>query len=446
MFIDSINKYSEKDPVRFHMPGHKGIVNFNLTAGNDVTELFFTDNLYHPDGETGFVHDLERRVSECFFKNGDTDCVISCGGATLLIQASILHILREYNKKNRGSGQRYMLCDRNSHMSLINALALCSIEPVWFFDVGEINAVLASLRDTAIIGVFITSPDYYSQIHDIKKAAESAHAHSLPLIADNSHGSHLAFHENGSLHPMKCGADYSVDSLHKTLPVLTGGAVMHFRKSKDKENIRAAMRVFASTSPSFLILQSVESAISFLHENGSESHANLLSEINKFKKAVKDYGIINDSERSDPFRIVLNLGLYNKRGEDLYFFLAEKDIICEFYDKKNVIIIPSVNNREEDFIRLLTALKYYFANIKKNNHSHKNSNHPLRLPERALSLRECVLSPCVKIKAASAANRIAAELVAPYPPGVPVIICGERIDNESANELAKIKEYIYVIE
>ena len=151
---DIISEYAKKNPVRFHMPGHKG--EFDV---KDVTELFFTDNLYNPDLNTGLIFELEKRISECFFENIKAVSYISCAGATLGIQAAVLSLIRNKTKSN----DLYIICDRASHVSFINTLALLDVNPLWIYPndnfLEKIKYYIKNHKN--IIGVFVTSPDYF---------------------------------------------------------------------------------------------------------------------------------------------------------------------------------------------------------------------------------------------------------------------------------------------
>ena len=351
-------KYAKNNPIRFHMPGHKGRVANELNYSLDLTELFFTDNLYAPSCDINLIYALEERISKCFFKNANVYSLISCTGATLCVQASVLTLKK--SKQNRS--ELYIICDRASHVSFVNTISLLCITPLWIYpgeDFPETVDRLAQRHNPEnIAGVYVTSPDYYGQMKDIEKISRECKKYSLDLVVDNSHGSHLAFHNGGALHPKNLGADISIDSVHKTLPVLTGAALLFADGKFDKEKItRPAMKMFASTSPSYLILQSIEHMIDMLECCGIAEHERLLSDIDLFKGKAAELGFVfSGGEFRDPYRIVLNC---ENSGEKLYYFLSEKNIVCEFFNNDCVIALTSISNRPDDFQTLLCALKEF---------------------------------------------------------------------------------------
>jgi len=350
---DVIADYAKNNPVRFHMPGHKGKPEYALDYSLDVTELYFTDNLYAPDPKINLIYDLEKRIAKCFFKDLDIASLISCGGATLCIQAAVL-ALAESKKQ-----AEYIVCDRASHISFVNVISLLGLKPLWVLPGEDFADKLRIYTKTAdIAGVFVTSPDYYGAMKDVARISAVCKQRSLSLIVDNSHGSHLAFYGGGRLHPINLGADISIDSIHKTLPALTGAALLHSNKSIG--GIKRCMNVFASTSPSFLILQSIEKTVDLLETRGREEHARLIGDILAFRKKAGGLGFMFDTGKFyDPYRIALNCG---GAGEALYCFLAGENIFCEFFTEDSVILIPSISNGPEDFDKLLCALRGYARN------------------------------------------------------------------------------------
>ena len=424
-----INNYAARNPIRFHVPGHKG--EFNPL---DVTELFFTDNLYAPDETLRLILDLEERITQIFFPNkaGDIKSTISCGGATLGIQSALLAVMR----RNRSIKNPHIICTRNCHISFVSALALLDITPIWIYE-NDFDKVFAQNAAKNIIAAFITSPDYYGNMRDISEISEVCRQYNLPLIVDNAHGSHLAFHQNGELHAKNNGADIVIDSVHKTLPALTGAAIVHADTDYD---IRDAMRMFASTSPSYLILQSIEKMFDFLESNGRAEHHRLLEDIAKF--------VPQRSPTADPFRIILEC---ESSGEKLYHFLYEHNITCEFYESDKVILIPSVFNKSSDFEALAEALTVGADIIRPPTTDMvgvgfmDDGGRMISAPTtRGLSIGNAIKHPREIIAISEADGRTCAESIFAYPPGIPVILPGEIIDEKSLAVIASLRDKVYV--
>jgi len=445
---DEISKYAARNPVRFHVPGHKGAFN-----PLDVTELFFTDNLYVPnETETEnlrLILDLEERITKIFFpynaNAGGIKSSISCGGATLGIQAALLAAMRQ---KRRTAQTHHIICARNCHISFVNALALLDITPIWVYENFDFDTAFAQNTDKNIIAAFVTSPDYYGAMRNIRGISGICKQYGVPLIVDNAHGSHLAFHQNGELHAKNNGADIVVDSVHKTLPALTGAAIVHADSDYD---IRDAMRAFASTSPSYLILQSIEKMLDFLEIKGRAEHQRLLDDIKRLVPIApipSNPSVSPVNALTDPFRIVLEC---ENNGENLYHFLFdhEYNIACEFHEKDRVILIPSAFNKSSDFEALATALSDFesmFTTLKSCGiTTYPDLTIPLTPATYNLSMSDAIKHPR-EIVAVSAANgRICAESIFAYPPGIPVILPGEVIDAERLAVIASLRGEVCVI-
>ncbi|GHV13198.1 arginine decarboxylase [Clostridia bacterium] len=428
---ESIEKYVQSEPARFHMPGHKGIPKI---YENDVTELDFSGNLFSDEDDC--ISELEERIPRVFFPNlpaGEVETSISCGGATLCIQAAVLAMVRR-----SGSGNPTLICSRDSHISLINAMALAGVNPLFLDSADDLSDALTGKNKYSghvgdIIGVFVTSPDYFGNMKDISLISEWCKYKNIPLAVDNSHGSHLAFHESGQLHPINCGAAISIDSIHKTLPAPTGAALLHSRKPFGKtESIKPAMRVFASTSPSYLTLLGIESCIDFLEKRGREEMRKCLARIERFRP--KPTGLY------DPYRIVVSaVG----KGKELYRFFAESGVMCEFAACDKVVLIPSVNNSDDDFARLESA----YAEFTRVNKTEEPEPDPVYFPRTyaAVTLAEAVRSRTEKVSVESAVNKIAGNAVYAYPPGVPLVIPGEVITEEMIPLISEITDTISII-
>ena len=262
----ALDEYIRQDYARLHMPGHKGasISPFGELMAYDVTEVEGTDSLFEDDGPL-------KELEEIFTRLYDTKgTVMSAGGSTLCIQAMLRMVAK---KKGR------ILAGRNIHAAAVNAMALLGLEPVWVYPnrkqeerlIGEISpdairSVLEKEKQEgtldSLCAVYVTSPDYFGVMSDIRSIAQIAHEYGLPLLVDNAHGAHLHFLKE-EYHPMQLGADLCCDSLHKTMPALTGAALLHTSDAKYCPQMKGAMTVFGSTSPNYLIMLSID--LSLIH-------------------------------------------------------------------------------------------------------------------------------------------------------------------------------------
>lgn len=234
------------------MPGHKG-VSFLGCESRDITEIAGADDLFHA---SGIIAESEQNASRLF----GCPTVYSAGGSTLCIQAMLFLAYTGANRRGR------VLAGRNAHKSFLNSAILLDFPIKWLWagtdylscPVTPAQVEQAILEEPeAPFAVYLTSPDYLGNIADIRGIAQVCRAHGVPLLVDNAHGAYLRFLPE-SRHPMDLGASMCCDSAHKTLPVLTGGAYLHFEREEDRQSVKDAMALFGSTSPSYLILQSLD--------------------------------------------------------------------------------------------------------------------------------------------------------------------------------------------
>ncbi len=246
----AVEAYLAKGLARFHMPGHKGRAEglFAEISEYDITEVEGADSLYEC---AGALRETERQYADLY---GSGDCLLSAGGSTLCVQAMLAAVLRP--------GEKFLI-GRNCHSSAVHAAALCGFEPVWLTEQTPQALEHAFSEHSDVRTAYLTSPDYFGRLADIEACSKVCHARSAKLLVDNAHGAHLPFFEE-NLHPMHLSADLCADSLHKTLPVLTGGALLHLRDPSLHETAKRRMRLFGSTSPSYLIMLSADGCLDYL--------------------------------------------------------------------------------------------------------------------------------------------------------------------------------------
>ena len=256
--VDFVRGYAAGEILRLHMPGHKGLPALGPEA-LDITEVPGADVLYHAEG---VIAESERNAAALF---GSAKTLYSAEGSSLCIRA-MLFLALQYA---RLTGRKPLIAaGRNAHRVFLSGCALLGLDISWLYDEEgtplscsvKPEALEALLEEEKPAAVYLTSPDYLGRRADVPALAAVCRRHGALLLVDNAHGAYLSFLEP-SQHPLDLGADLCCDSAHKTLPVLTGGAYLHLSKacpSALPPMAGAAMRLFASTSPSYLILQSLD--------------------------------------------------------------------------------------------------------------------------------------------------------------------------------------------
>lgn len=421
-----LQQHRKKDFSPFHTPGHKGAVFFPDDLWRlDLTELPDTDALFEANG---ILRDCEERLASLF---GAGRTLISCGGCTLAIQTMLCLASRKGKK---------ILFARNIHRSAVNTAALIGIEPVWIMPQseqgcftgritpGQVETALSEHPD--ITACYVTSPDYYGELTDIAGVAEVCHRHDVLLLVDNAHGSHLAFLSQNK-HPIALGADMSACSLHKTLPVLTGGAVLNIRSAFHTAGAKETMALFGSTSPSYPIMTSIDWCCSYLRQGGFRDYAALEPVIREIKELAAAQGLVQPQGDCDPLRICLHTACAGLTGDRQITFCHDYGIEPEFCDGENIVCITTPFNTKRDFDRLKTMIRALSGN------GTVPHPHPFPLPEQVLSPRAAVFSETEEVPLSKAGGRIAADSACPCPPGIPVVMPGERIHREALSRMLR---------
>jgi arginine/lysine/ornithine decarboxylase len=331
------------------MPAHKNISYFTQF---DLTELPLTDDLYNSCGPI--------KSSECLISSiyGSGITIFSAGGNTLCIQ-TMLHAANSFGDK--------IIIAKNAHKSAINAIKLLGLVPIWI-DVDKYQNVLAKNIEYAIVkcpdisSVYITSPDYFGVMADIKAIKKICG--KIPLLVDNAHGAHLKFIDK-KMHPLDLGADLCADSAHKTLPlVLTGGAWLHVKNDFHKLNsdyiikyrdMKESMAIFGSTSPSFLILMSLDRCGAWLVKNGEKKFKELANKVIEIKKIAVQAGF-EILKNGDPTRITFDISYSVLESERFMNHMISCKVEPELIKDGKIVLIPSPFNSEKDFRRLKQAI------------------------------------------------------------------------------------------
>ena len=427
---DFVRAYAASRTSRLHMPGHKGVPFLGCEA-LDITEISGADSLYEADG---VIRASEENASKLF---GSARTFFSTEGSSQCIRAMLALAVW-----NAPPGRRpAVAAARNVHKSFLYAAALLDIGVIWLWPETIACSVCACqvrpetlervLLENRIDAVYITSPDYLGGQCDLSALAGTAHRFGVPLLADNAHGAYLRF-LTPSRHPMDLGVDICCDSAHKTLPVLTGGAYLHINScapSVFAEEGRRALALFGSTSPSYLILQSLDLCNRYLSENYPERLAETCVRLERLREQLRGSGwSVPDT---DPLKLTIDCAASGWDGRALAQKLRTAGMECEYCSRDELVLMWTPENPPEDFQRLLNALG-------KNGHTPR-ARQPLPAvrPETVCSIREAMFASHEVIPVQAAAGRICGAPLVGCPPAVPIAAAGERIGPETIELFAR---------
>lgn len=422
---DFVRSYAEADTVRLHMPGHKGKP-FLGCEGLDITEIHGADALYEAEG---IIAESEENAA-ALFGSGATS--YSTEGSSQCIRA-MLYLAAAHHSAGMAP---VVVAARNVHKVFVYAAALLDLEVVWLWPEGGNESLCAcpvtrsGLERTLTslpappAAVYVTSPDYLGGRLDIAALAAVCHRYGTVLAVDNAHGAYLHFLPE-PLHPLDLGADLCCDSAHKTLPVLTGGAYLHVGKNAPaafREDAKAALALFGSTSPSYLTLASLDLCNRYLAEDYPALLRRTVGRLDEVRARLTAAGW--HLLPSDPLRLTISApaGL---SGTDLAARLRRGGVECEFADPEVLVLMATPENDDGGLEHLLEVLG--------ENHAPYAARPalPIAAGERVLSVRQALFARQETVPAAEALGRVCGAPTVSCPPAIPIAVSGERISREA---------------
>ncbi len=466
----------DHDPSSFHVPGHKYGRQlphepydwFRTIMRLDVTELADTDDLHHPEG---IIREAQQLAARCY---GAEESFLLVGGSTAGNLAMMLAVC---------SRDDVVIVQRNIHKSIGNGLRLAGARPVFVrpqFDPCTGTPTIPSLSDLEAVlqaypqakAVILSTPNYYGVSVELASYAALAHRYGMPLLVDEAHGAHYGFHPRFPGSAIRSGADAVVQSTHKTLTALTMGAMLHVQGDRiDKLAMQDALSVVQSSSPSYPIMASLDIARAMVESEGSQLFEGCLNAVDRFRAAFRDrqagplalidYGEAasdtGDSSHSyDPLRVLLydRTGLWS--GFELLDKLAERNCAAEMADERFVVLLFGIGTTDEDVARLLEAIdgigqeRLRLRRIERDGTEDRQAQSLLsNCPDELLE----AFSGPFKLQSANrddeqseripieeAVNRTAAEMVIPYPPGIPLLYPGEPIRESMIRKIRELAD------
>ena len=450
--FEQLEKYRDSDYYPFHMPGHKrnavGKCGGALEAayGIDITEIDGFDNLHQPQG---ILRKAQQDAAKLY---GAEETFFLVNGSTCGILGAIFAVTQR--------GDR-LLVARNCHKSVYYAVYLQELQVSYLYpdivkkyniaDAVAPEGVERLLEEQPdIAAVIITSPTYEGVVSDIGKIADITHRYGKPLIVDEAHGAHFGFHEAFPENAVRQGADIVIHSVHKTLPAMTQTALLHVNgKLVNRERLKRYLKAFQTSSPSYVLMASIDSCMNLMKTKGRQLLEQLLDYRDSFIKEIAGcrYLEIMDMQRipdcrmqvMDPTKVVISIKNGELTGQQLYDILREKyHLQLEMAADGYVLAMLSPIDRQEGLERLAKALLEIDNEITASV-ADIQEERVLAPLEITMSIAKAIALSDEKgyhyIPVREAQGRTSAEFINLYPPGVPIVVPGEKIEDSTVEAI-----------
>ena len=442
-------KYSESDFYPFHMPGGKRnpeLAGTGLPYSFDISEIEGFDDLHHSNG---IIKDLEKRASKIYHSQ---ETALLVNGSTSGLLSAIMACTNKGDK---------VLVGRNSHKSIYHGLFLNELNPVYLYSdydkewdfplaIEPLKVEEALEENPDIKAVILTSPTFEGVVSDIKEIAEIVHRKKIPFILDEAHGAHFGFSDGFPKNANMLGADLVIHSVHKTLPALTQTALIHKNGNLvDWERVKFYLQIFQSSSPSYILMSSIDVCISILENEESrrkyfEEYEERLEKARERLRSLSCLKLI-ETESFDSSKILISTKRTKKSGLWLYRELLEKyHLQLEMTTGTTALAMTSISDTDEGVERLVSALeemdegfalRHTVSERGKTNESEKSQTitwefpklEQVLKPSEALAIKEKE-SLKESLPFSECKNKISCEFVYLYPPGIPLIVPGEEIN------------------
>lgn len=452
--FDAVKKYCDDNVIQFHVPGHKqgrGIPELAEYIGERALQMDANgmEDLDYANNPTGVIYEAEKLLAYAY---GAQNAYFLVNGTTAGVQAMIMSACDPGDK---------IIMPRNAHKSTIGGIILSGVMPVYVQP--EINERLGIAMGVTVESIkkaihenphakaiFLINPTYYGVASDLKSIVRIAHRHGMSVLVDEAHGAHMCFHDDFPLTAMEVGADMSAASMHKTSGSMTQSSVLLLRSNSiSHEKVKQVLNLTFTSSASYLLMCSLDIARKQLAIKGSDMLDNVLElarwareEINKIEGLYafgRELAGTPGCYDFDETKLGINLGGLGYSGYEMESLLRKNyNIQIELSDLNNILAIISLGDRWQDLEALVSAMK----DIASKSHVCEMKRH-VKIPENPkmiISPRDAFYSPKKAVALEDSAGEIAGEIVMAYPPGIPVVCMGERINREIIEYIKVLKE------
>lgn len=445
--FDQLVLHNKKDPISLHVPGHKyGKLFFDEKQSYfheilklDVTELSGLDDLHSPEG---VIRDAEDLLSQLYNTQRSYFLV---NGSTVGNLAMIMATLNEND---------VVLVQRNCHKSVLNAIQLAHakavfLDPKFHYNWGVAGGVSEQLVNEAldlypnVKAMIFTYPNYYGMVNELEEIIELAHVRQIPVLVDEAHGAHFISGGNFPKSAIQLGADIVVQSAHKTLPAMTMGSYLHFNsKLIPIQSVENYLRILQSSSPSYPIMASLDLARSYLGTYSSGDHSFLFERIHIFKRKLnelKGIKVLDYDGEGDLLKVTLQTcnALNGFQMQDAF---EKEGIFTELADPSNVLLVLPLLKKDMEFPfeRVIEGMEHALKGVKCENKRMKEVLYRPGISTSALTEAEMNRYMTRKVFLKDSIGEIAAEKIIAYPPGIPLLFPGERIQSSTIDQIENL--------